>query len=165
MKGCAVPFPDGTYRSLYCMESPDVWFEDFGRARLKSGRVVVKLDPDFAKVIKRRDYKVFLTPEGDCHGLYVRRKAAAGFEVRELMGGKLSIAFSYRIVGRRKDVKGQPRFAKIDTRRLRVPTAATREARKPARTASELRAVIARLQKKASQRSGTGRKTVRRAHS
>jgi hypothetical protein len=39
---------------------------------------------DFAKVIKRGDYKVFLTPEGDCRGLYVRRKSAASFEVREL---------------------------------------------------------------------------------
>src|SRR6266545_5395759 len=29
-KGCAVPFPDGTHRALYCMESPDLWFEDFG---------------------------------------------------------------------------------------------------------------------------------------
>jgi hypothetical protein len=164
-KSVAVPFPDGTLRALYCMESPEVWFEDFGPARLRSGRAVVKLDPDFAKVIKRGDYKVFLTPEGDCHGLYVRRKAAAGFEVRELMGGKSSIAFSYRIVGRRKDIKEQARFAKIDTRRLRLPTAATREARKPTRTASKLRAAIARLQKKASQRSDTGRKTVRRAHS
>jgi hypothetical protein len=60
---------------------------------------------------------VFLTPEGDCCGLYVRRKSAASFEVRELMGGKSGIAFSYRIVGRRKDIKAQKRFAKIDTRR------------------------------------------------
>jgi hypothetical protein len=78
------------------MESPELWFEDFGTAKLKRGRVVVKLDADFAKVIKRGDYKVFLTPEGDCRGLYVRRKSAASFEVRELMGGKSSIAFSYR---------------------------------------------------------------------
>jgi hypothetical protein len=34
-------------------------------------------------VIKRGDYKVFLTPEGDPR-LYVRRKSAASFEVREL---------------------------------------------------------------------------------
>jgi hypothetical protein len=35
-------------------------------------------------VIKRGDYRVFVTPEGDCRGLYVRRKAAAAFELREL---------------------------------------------------------------------------------
>jgi hypothetical protein len=63
-----------------------------------------------------RDYRVFLTPEGDCRGLFVRRKTAANFEVRELMGGKSNVAFSYRIVGRRKDIKGHRRFAKIDTR-------------------------------------------------
>jgi hypothetical protein len=58
--------------------------EDFGAAKLKRGRTLVKLDADFAKVIKRGDYKVFFTPEGDCRGLYVRSKSAASFEVREL---------------------------------------------------------------------------------
>ena len=53
------------------------WFEDFGAAKLKGGRTAVKLDADFAKVIKRGDYHVFLTPEGDCRGLYVRRKSGA----------------------------------------------------------------------------------------
>src|SRR5262249_28506174 len=49
-KSAAVPFPDGTQRLLYCMESPELWFEDFGAAKLKGGRAVVKLDADFAKV-------------------------------------------------------------------------------------------------------------------
>jgi hypothetical protein len=128
-KAAAVPFPDGTQRVLYCVESPELWFEDFGTAKLKRGRTVVKLDEDFAKVIERGDYKVFLTPEGDCRGLYVR-KSAASFEVRELAGGTSSVAFSYRIVGRRKDIRNQRRFAKFDTRLL-LPAAATRGARKP----------------------------------
>jgi len=59
---------------------------------------------------------VFVTPEGDCRGLYVHRKRSSSFEVRELAGGKSSIAFSYRIVGRRKDIKGDRRFAKFDMR-------------------------------------------------
>jgi hypothetical protein len=142
LKGCAVPFPDGTHRTLYCMESPEVWFEDFGAARLKRGRTVVKLDEDFAKVIKRGDYKVFLTLEGDCRGLYVRRKSAANFEVRELMGGKSNVAFSYRIVGRRKDVRGHRRFAKFD---MPVPPPAPR-ARRPAPTRA---AFIAELERQA----------------
>jgi hypothetical protein len=115
-KGCAVPFPDGTHRALYCMESPDLWFEDFGAAKLRRGRATVKLDADFAKVIKRGDYHVFLTPRGDCRGLYVRRQGGASFEVRELGGGTSSVAFSYRIVGRRRDIRAHKRFAKIDTR-------------------------------------------------
>jgi hypothetical protein len=99
VKNAVVPFPDGSKRVLHCMESPEHWFEDFGTAKLKGGRAVVRLDADFAKVITR-DYRVFLTPEGDCRGLYVHRKTAASFEVRELMGGESAIPFSYRVVGR-----------------------------------------------------------------
>jgi hypothetical protein len=137
VKNAVVPFPDGSQRVLHCMESPEHWFEDFGSAKLARGRAVVKLDGNFAKVIKRGDYRVFLTPEGDCRGLYVRRKGANRFEVRELMGGKSSIAFSYRIVGRRKDIKQHRRFAKFDTR-LPLPP---REA--------GLRRLIARVEKDA----------------
>lgn len=147
-KSAAVPFPDGTQRALYCMESPELWFEDFGTARLKRGRAVVKLDADFAKVIKRGDYRVFLTPEGDSRGLYVRRKSAASFEVRESQGGKSSIAFSYRVVGRRKDITGPRRFAKIETH-LALPAAAARALRKPAPTAAGLRAFVARVEREA----------------
>jgi hypothetical protein len=43
----------------------------------------------------------------------------------EFAGGKSSVAFSYRIVGRRKDIRGHKRFAKIDTRLL-LSAAATR---------------------------------------
>jgi hypothetical protein len=114
-KSAVVKFPDGSQRVLHCMESPEHWFEDFGSARLKGGRATVKLDVDFAKVITR-DYRVFLTPEGDCNGLYVHRKDAASFEVRELQGGASNVAFGYRIVGRRKDIKAHKRFARIDTR-------------------------------------------------
>jgi hypothetical protein len=150
-KSAAVPFPDGSRRALYCMESPELWFEDFGTAKLKRGRAVVRLDADFAKVIKRGDYRVFFTPEGDCRGLYVRRKSAASFEVRELMGGKSSIAFSYRIVGRRKDIGGRRRFAKVDTR-LPIPAAATRAPRQRKPTAAALRAFLAGLEREARER-------------
>jgi len=94
---------------------------------------------------------VFLTPEGDCRGLYVRRKSAASFEVRELVGGKSSIAFSYRIVGRRKDIKGHRRFAKIDKGRS-LPAAGNRAPRMGAPTASALGAFVARLQNEARER-------------
>jgi hypothetical protein len=66
VKNGVVPFPDGSRRVLHCMESPDHWFEDFGSAKLRRGRAVVKLDANFAKVIKRGDYRVFVTPEGNC---------------------------------------------------------------------------------------------------
>ena len=117
VKDAMVPFPDGSKRLLHCMESPEHWFEDFGAGRLKAGRAVVKLDGDFAKVIKTGTYLVFLTPEGDCGGLYVKSKSSTSFEVRELQGGTANVAFSYRIVAKRKDVVAK-RFAKIDTAEL-----------------------------------------------
>ena len=138
VKNAAVPFPDGTQRLLHCMESPEHWFEDFGAARLKRGRAMVKLDADFAKVIKRGDYKVFFTPEGDCKGLCVR-KHSDSFEVRELQGGTSGVAFSYRIVGRRKDIRAHRRFAKVDS----LPTPAPAP-RRPSRTK---RAFIAELER------------------
>jgi hypothetical protein len=98
---------------------------------------------------------VFVTPEGDCRGLYVRRKGGASFEIRELAGGKSSVAFSYRIVGRRKDVRAQRRFAKIDTR-LKLPAAPTRRPRK--RSAAELRAFVASVEKEMRQRAPKIRK-------
>jgi hypothetical protein len=71
----------------------------------------VRLPADFAKLIRGR-VRVFLTPEGDCEGLFVERNDASGFTVRELRGGKHSIRFSYRVVGRRRDIPA-PRFPKI----------------------------------------------------
>jgi hypothetical protein len=111
-KSAAVPHPDGSYRTLYCMESPESWFEDFGRAKLVRGRARIKLDRNFAAVVRTNDYHVFLSPEGETRGLYVSRRSSAGFEVREHEAAKNSAKFSYRVVARRKDIEA-PRFAKI----------------------------------------------------
>jgi hypothetical protein len=144
IKDAMVPFPDGSKRVLHCMESPEHWFEDFGSARLTRGRVTVTLDAEFAKVVKLNDYRVFLTPEGDCQGLYVRSKRGTSFEVRELQGGTSNVAFSYRIVAKRKDIKAHRRFAKIDTT-VPMPTGKARAARgrKAKRLPSSIRALLA----------------------
>lgn len=106
-KSAVVPHPDGTHRRLYCVESPESWFEDFGTGRLTRGRATVALDVSFAKLVTSRDYHVFVTPGGDCNGLYVQRKTSRGFEVRELRKGVSAVAFSFRIVARRRDVKAR----------------------------------------------------------
>lgn len=111
-KGAAVPHPDGTRRMLYCVESPESWFEDFGRARLVRGKATVRLDRTFAAVVRTGDYHVFVCPEGDCRGLCVGGRTRHGFEVRELQKGTSTLGFSYRIVAKRKDVSGV-RFKKI----------------------------------------------------
>jgi len=112
-KSAAVPHPDGSYRRLYCTEAPESWFEDFGRAQLVNGQARVPLDADFAALVHADSYQVFAFPEGDCNGLYVSGRTAAGFEVRELKGGTSTLPFSYRLVAKRKDLAG-PRLEKVE---------------------------------------------------
>lgn len=81
--------------------------EDVGEAALVDGRAYVPVDARFSDVLDRRvAYHVFVTPEGDCNGLYVTQKSAAGFAVRELRGGRSSLAFEYRIVAKPLDEDG-----------------------------------------------------------
>jgi hypothetical protein len=112
-KSAAVPHPDGSHRLLYCMESPESWFEDFGEAKLVKGKAAVKIDKDFAGVAKTDAYHVFLSPYGESNGLYVSRRNRNGFEVREQGGGRNTLTFSYRVVARRKDGPGE-RLPKFD---------------------------------------------------
>jgi hypothetical protein len=91
---------------MYCQESPEPWFEDFGTAELKGGQAVVDLDPEFDEVVKGDDYLVFPVPEGDCKGLFVSRKGPHRFVVKELQGGKSTLPFSYRVVSRRRENVG-----------------------------------------------------------
>jgi len=112
-KSAAVPHPDGSHRRLYALESPESWFEDFGRGELVRGRALVELDPDYAAVVRTEDYHVFLTPEGDSRGLYVTNKGSSGFEVREQQGGTGTLTFSYRVVARRADIEIE-RLEKIE---------------------------------------------------
>ena len=62
-KSAAVPFPDGSYRRLYCMESPESWFEDFGFGELANGEAQVRLDPNFASTVDNEPYHVWSAPE------------------------------------------------------------------------------------------------------
>jgi hypothetical protein len=105
-KSAVVRHRDGSYRQLYTLESPEPWFEDFGRARLRRGKATVALRSDFAAVVDRRTVHVFLSPEGDCNGLYVGGRSGTRFGVRECGRGTSNVAFSYRVVGRRKDIRG-----------------------------------------------------------
>ena len=110
-KAAAIPQRDGARRLLHALESPDPRFEDFGRARLRRGRARVRLDPAFASAIQTSDYHVFLTAEGECEALFVARRTSHGFEVRDRGGGRSGARFSYRVVGKRRDVPGR-RFAR-----------------------------------------------------
>jgi hypothetical protein len=103
-------------RELYAIESPENWFEDFGGAQLSDGRAIVMLDPIFAETVSTEDgYHIFLTPKGDCQGLYVAGQTANSFEVRELGHGRGAIAFDYRVVAKRKGYE-RARLAEINGR-------------------------------------------------
>lgn len=116
----AVPHPDGSHRGVYAVKSPESWFEDFGRGRLANGRGEVRLDPDFAAVVRTDEYHVFLMPEGDSKGLYVSHRSPTGFEVREQQGGASSLAFSYRVVAKRGNIEG-PRLERVKLRPRPAP--------------------------------------------
>jgi len=100
-KSAIVPVED-EQRLMYAVESAEVWFEDLGAGALQEGAAVVNIDSLFAKTVNLGiGYHVFLTPLGDCNGLYVTNKTDTGFEVRELGGGLSSVGFDYRIVAHR----------------------------------------------------------------
>jgi len=111
-KSAAVKIADGSTRLVYCIESPVSYFEDIGTGSVSDGHGHVAIDPNFASTVITADYVVFLTPEGDCQGLYVEGKTATGFNVSELMGGTSSVNFSYRIVAKRAGIKNE-RFAPV----------------------------------------------------
>jgi hypothetical protein len=104
IKSAVVPHPDGSHRRLFCLESPESYFEDFGRGQLNAGRARIALDSDFAATVHSDDYDVFPVPTGDCNGLYVADKRPGSFEVCELRGGASNVTFSYRVVAKRRDV-------------------------------------------------------------
>jgi hypothetical protein len=103
-KSAVVPVDGGARKvALFAVEAPENWFEDAGSARLANGSAVVRLESIFAQTVNSGvEYHVFLTPKGDCKGLYVANETGDSFEVRELGGGTANIAFDYRIMARRK---------------------------------------------------------------
>ena len=107
IKSAVVPFPDGTHHRLYCLESPECWFEDFGSGHLIDGQAQVQLDPGFAAVVVADDYHVFLTEYEDNNGLYVTRRESTGFEVRAKMSEEAGGTFSYRVVAKTEGCRGK----------------------------------------------------------
>ena len=124
-KSAVVPVDGGSRKvALYAEEAPENWFEDAGSAHLSNGEAVVNLEGVFAETINTDiDYHVFLTPNGDCKGLYIAQKTPTSFVVRELGGGTSSVVFDYRIMAKRK---GYENIRLADrTRQFRKPPALT----------------------------------------
>jgi hypothetical protein len=114
-KSAAVPHPDGSHRRLYCVESPESWFEDFGKGQLACGEAEIAFDPDFAAVARTDDYHVFLTGYGDFE-LTVAEQTPAGFRV-QAKNPQSNNRFSWRVVAKRKDIAGE-RFETVEIPRV-----------------------------------------------
>ncbi len=102
-KSAAVPVQGNRMVRLYAVEAADNWFEDAASGQLVNGSATIAFDQIFAQTINGDvDYHVFITPNGECEGLYVTNKSGRGFEVHELHSGHSNVAFDYRIMARRK---------------------------------------------------------------
>ncbi|CAN5501646.1 hypothetical protein BH11BAC1_BH11BAC1_25250 [soil metagenome] len=104
VKSASVPTSRGN-QLLYCNESPEVWFEDFGTSQLSNGITTVTLDPLFIETVvidAQHPMHVFLQEENESNGLVVTT-GTSSFQVIEKANGTSNAKFSYRIVGKRKN--------------------------------------------------------------
>lgn len=89
---------------VYSTESPEIWFEDFGRAELQNGKAVVQLDPLFLETVvidEQHPMEVFIQEREESKGMIVRT-GTTSFEVVERGNGSSCAKFSYRVVAKRK---------------------------------------------------------------
>jgi hypothetical protein len=104
---------------MYCQESPENWFEDFGERQLVNGRCQIELDPLFLETVTidaANPMKVYVTPNGRLGEWWVE-KGVSGFTIVSL-GEANGTTFDYRVVAKRKG---------FETRRLDYCAAAERD--------------------------------------
>ncbi len=118
-KSAAVPHKDGSHRLVYCVESPESWFEDYGTAKFSNGKTSVSLDADFMSLVHADDYHVFLTEYDGHNDLYVAKRSPTGFDVHAKSGAGDG-SFSWRIAAKRADIKGE-RLAKFNLPKFNLP--------------------------------------------
>jgi len=103
-KSCVVKTSQGP-TLLYCQESPENWFEDFGEGKLVNGHCRVELDPLFLETVTidaENPMRVFIELHDEyCNGVAVK-KDLSSFEVVERHGGSSGGTFDYRVVAKRK---------------------------------------------------------------
>jgi hypothetical protein len=88
----------GDVAAGYVPSSASPTIEDDGTAQLIDGYATVTLDPAFAHAIDTSEqYHVTITPDADTRGLFVASKTPTSFVVREIQGGRDSLAFDYHI--------------------------------------------------------------------
>jgi len=93
---------------LHAPETPEIYFEDYGEARLEQGYAHVELDPILmANVVvnDKHPLRVFVQLEDNefTRGVIVKNKTDHGFDVVELDGGTSDMPFQWHIVCNRAD--------------------------------------------------------------
>ncbi|GAB2962202.1 hypothetical protein GCM10027048_33280 [Hymenobacter coalescens] len=137
-KSTMVPDEQGRNRVMYCTEAPEVLFQDFGSGQLRDGRAHITLDPLLARnvaVSEQHPLRVFIQLEGDCAGVYVTNKSAAGFDVVELHGGRSNVAFTWQLVANRADATDAQGRVTSEFANLRFPVGPARVPTQPQETA------------------------------
>lgn len=101
---------DGTKANMFCPETPEILFQDFGSGKLINGKAYIKLDADFTNnifVSEEHPLRVFVQLEGNCNGVYVTNKSKHGFDVIELQNGNSNVEFSWTVTAVRADTKDE----------------------------------------------------------
>lgn len=117
-KSAVVRDKNNQLRRLYCVESPDSVFEDYGEGRLSGGTVRVNLEDGFAGVVLLDHYLVYLTPTSETPGLFVVNRDQTGFDVREVGAGTGTASFCWRVIAKRRDIEA-PRLQRVEARDVR----------------------------------------------
>lgn len=108
-KSCVVKTSKGP-TLMYCQESPENWFEDFGEGSLVSGRCHVELDPLFLETVTidvANPMHVFIQPYDQGSVGVVVKRHASGFDVMNLADAAAAGAFSYRVVAKRRGFEAE----------------------------------------------------------
>lgn len=110
-----------TKRLLYDMQSPDIWYEDFGEGTLVNGRTEIAVAADFAAAVDTAAYHVFLTSHDPASkGLAVAARQADKFVVREHAGGTSDQTFSWRMVARPRGARAE-RMPSLTIPDIKIP--------------------------------------------
>lgn len=102
-KAASIPTTKGN-QLVYCIESPEIWFEDIGSAKLVNGTATIALDALFMEAVlidSEHPMQVFIQENGECNGVYVIKEKDK-FIVKEKNGGHSNIEFTYRVMGKRR---------------------------------------------------------------
>jgi len=100
-KAATVKTPSGP-KELYSQESPELWFEDFGKAIIQNGTCTVTLAADYAETVTvnaEHPMHAFITPNGNMGNWWIEYSGTS-FIVKAPQAAN-GTAFDYRLVAKR----------------------------------------------------------------